>query len=202
MKKALIAGVASLALAAMPVVASFADEVVDTITVNVSPSCTLSRLEYQSGGVANNTSHKNGTESSKSISGAWSTKAGEDTLAISAVNGSVSENLGNSQFKVVCNNQKGYDVTVETTALTGATSQLTIPNNTTYSASVSGWSPIIVAGQGVTAGTKLVDGGTVSTLSNATTAGATVEVKYGVGISSTQAADTYTGTATYKIAGK
>lgn len=185
MKKALVVGAASVALAALPVVATFAD-VVDTVKVTINDNCTLSRESYgTSSGVTNNPSHKNGT------GGTWSTTAGQDILTTTMTNGSTQANLGSSQFKVVCNNGLGYKVTVQTTSLSGGTGTTAIPNNTDYSASKSGWSP-------VSGSTKLTNGGTV-TNANAATAGTVFEVSYGVGISTTQAAGTYTGTATYSL---
>lgn len=187
MNKKLVAGVITLAVAAIPTVGAFAD-FTDTITVTINESCTLTRQAYASGGVTNNTSHKNGT------GGTWSTTANTDTLSATMTNGSLQANLGSSQFKVVCNRQGGYKVTVATTSLsTGGSSPLTIPNNTTYSASVSGWSPVYSS-------TKLTNGATVVTAA-APTAGSTFEVSYGVGISASQAAGTYTGTATYSLTG-
>lgn len=187
MKKSIIIGATSLALAAVPIAGVFAD-FTDTVNVTINESCTLTREAYASGGVQNNPSHKNGT------GGTWSTTAGTDTLNATMTNGTVQASLGSSQFKVVCNRAGGYKVTVATTSLsTGGTSPLTIPNNTTYSASVSGWSP-------VSSGTKLTNGGTVNTVTSPT-AGTTFEVSYGVGVSTSQAAGTYTGTATYSLTG-
>lgn len=184
MKKGIVTGsVAALALTVLPVASVFATEV-DTVNVTVSPSCTLARQAYASGGVTNNTSHMNGTD------GTWSTTAGENKLSATRANGTVTTGLGTSQFKVVCNNASGYKVTVATTALTSGS--LSIPSNTSYSASASGWSPIVDT-------EKIANGGTVRTES-ATTAGTTFEVGYGVGISATQAAGTYSGTATYTLA--
>ena len=184
MKKRLVAGaMVSLALAGVPVLGAFASET-DTVTVTVSASCTFARQAYSSGGVTNNTSHKNGTD------GTWSTTAGNNTLSATRSNGTVTTALGTSQFKVICNNSAGYKVTVATTALTSGT--LSIPSNTTYSASVSGWSPLVGT-------TKQANGATVKTEST-TTSGTTFEVGYGVGISTTQAAGTYSGTATYTLA--
>ena len=184
MKKSLVVGTAvSLALAGVPVLGAFASET-DTVTVTVSASCTFARQAYSSGGVTNNTSHKNGTD------GTWSTTAGNNTLSATRSNGTVTTALGTSQFKVICNNSAGYKVTVATTALTSGS--LSIPSNTTYSASVSGWSPLVGT-------TKQANGATVKTEST-TTSGTTFEVGYGVGISTTQAAGTYSGTATYTLA--
>ena len=195
MKKTLIAGMASLALAVVPVASVFADAstYTDTVQVTVSDGCTsassFTRAAYSSGGVTNNTSHKNGTD------GTWSTTANTDTLSATRSNGTVTYALGSSQFKVICNNAGGYKVTVATTSLTGPTGTTAIPNNSTFSASVSGWAPMSAASSSAT---KYTNGSTVKTEST-TTAGTTFEVFYGVGISATQAAGTYTGTATYSL---
>lgn len=186
-KKVIVAGVASLGLAVLPMAGAFAD-LTDTLSVTINESCTFTRKAYASGGVTNNTSHKNGT------GGTWSTTANTDTLSATIANGTLKDSLGSSQFNVVCNRATGYKVTVATTSLsTGGTSPITIPNNSTYSASVSGWSP-------VSGSTKLTNGSTVNTAS-ATTAGTAFEVSYGVGLSTSQAAGTYTGTATYSLTG-
>ena len=187
MNKRVVVCAVAMVFAAIPAVGAFAD-FTDTLNVTINESCTLTRQAYASGGVTNNTSHKNGT------GGTWSTTANTDTLSATMTNGSTQANLGSSQFKVVCNRPGGYKVTVATTSLsTSGASPLSIPNNTTYSASVSGWSP-------VSGSTKLSNGGTVNTVTSPTP-GTTFEVSYGVGISTSQAAGTYTGTATYSLTG-
>ena len=190
MKKSLAIGMISLALAAAPALTVAAAEV-DNISVTVSASCTLARQAYASGGVTNNTSHKNGTD------GTWSTTAGNNTLSATRSNSTVTYALGSSQFKVVCNNASGYNVSVATTALVhSVTNTITIPNNNNFSASVSGWAPLSAARA---SGIKYTNGAVVKTEST-TTSGTTFEIFYGVGISASQAAGTYTGTATYTIA--
>ena len=92
MKKTLIAGAASLALAAMPVVGVFADNpapVVDDITITVSETCTLTRTT--------------GT-------GIYTA-----TMSTNALNASV----GSSTFTAICNNATGFSVSATPTALTG-----------------------------------------------------------------------------------
>ena len=190
MKKAIIAGAASAVLAAMPVLGVFADgattgssSYTDTIHVNINKSCTFAREAYTSGGVEGNASHKNN-------GGTWGNAAATyDTLTATVTNSSLTT-LGSSQFKVVCNNTAGYRITVETTGLTSSGN--TIPNNTTYSNSVSGWSPVYGS-------TKLVNGSTLKTV-EATTDNDTFEVSYSVGVSATQQAGEYEGSATYTFA--
>ena len=80
-------------------------------------------------------------------------------------------------------------------AYTGASSGA----GSAYTASVSGWSPIIDSGSAPTASsTKYKQGDTVKTES-AVTAGTSFSVYYGVGINSTQAAGTYSGTVVYEL---
>ena len=188
MKKLAIAA-SSVALAAMPVLGVFAEgattgasSYTDTLSVKIDTACTFARQAYATGGVENNTSHKNG-------SGTWAT----DTLSATVSNSSLTA-LGSSQFKIVCNNTDGYSVTVANSGLTSGDD--TIPNNNTYTDAVSGWSPVFNS-------TKLVgDTTTPATVKSVdtTTDGDTFEVSYSVGVSSTQAAGTYGGTATYTFA--
>lgn len=187
MKKIIAIGASTVALAALPAMAAFAtvDPVQDTINITINPSCTLTRAAYSTGGTGTDSSHKNGTGTG---AGSWSA----DTLSAIMSSGTVNENLGSSQFRVVCNKFGSYSVTVATTSLAvSGGSQTPIPNNTTYSASVSGWSPIYDT-------TKKINGDTIKSYS-ASTEGDTFEVTYGAGISATQATGTYTGTATYSL---
>ena len=193
MKKALIAGVTSAVLAALPVAMSFAattDEV--TASVKVNTSCTIARLAYGSGGVGEGSSHKNGTGS---VSGTWGTS--NSTLTATVSNGfatPVDTPLGKSNFNVTCNDPDGYTLKVATSNLT-AGGDLVIPANANYSASVSGWG--VIYNGSVYANTEGVTLVSVQSSTN----GTAYEVGYGVGISGSQAAGTYTGTATYTVAG-
>ena len=184
MKKALVAGAASLALAAVPVVGVFAaTTLTDTISVTVSDNCALS---YGS------TAHTNGD-------GTWNTST--HTLSATRTNGTVTYNLGKTTMKAVCNNSLGYKVAVKTlNNLTSGSNSIPAYAGTAYTASVSGWSPIQAPSSGTPTGTstKYKQGDTVKTES-AVTAGTEFSVYYGVGISSTQAAGTYSGTVVYEL---
>ena len=93
MKKAIVAGAASVALAAMPIVGVFAadpEPVVDTITVTVDETCTLTRT----------------------------TGNGNYTATLNA--GTVNPSVGSATFTAVCNNATGFNITATPTALTGA----------------------------------------------------------------------------------
>ncbi|MBR3132094.1 hypothetical protein IKG33_01635 [Candidatus Saccharibacteria bacterium] len=194
MKKKIAVGLAAVALAAVPMlnVMAIGESFTDTIVITINESCELTRKAYASGGVTNNTSHKNGTD------GTWSTTANTNTLSATRANGTTTYSLGSSQFNMVCNHATGYKVTVATTSLVhGTDSTLTIPFSTSaLSTSSSGW---IVSSAASSSGTRYANGGTVKTASSPT-AGTSFEVFYGVGISTTQTAGTYTGTATYTSA--
>ena len=99
MKKTIIAGAASLALAALPIVSTFAvapeTNLVDTITVSIGESCTLSRTSGE---------------------GEY-----EATMVINDINNSV----GTSTFSVSCNNASGFRVSATPTALDGPGTDIT-----------------------------------------------------------------------------
>lgn len=199
-KKVLVGSIASLALAMVPMMGVFAATTqTDTISVTIGDNCALSRKAFTNGGASGNTTHINGTD------GTWST----DTLSATRSNSTVTTALGGSQYNVVCNNVAGYKVTVAVSKLSytvSGTEKANIPANTNYSASASGWSPLTGCTVGssspytfsCSSATKVANGATVSTASSAT-AGTSFIMGYGVGISSTQAAGTYSGTAVYTL---
>ena len=183
-KKVLVGSIASLVLAAIPVLSSFAATTqTDTLTVTVSAACQLSRAS---------TAHNNGA-----TRGTWS----GDTLSVTMGVATVDYNVGKSNFNVVCNNLTGYKVTVTTKDLAHTTqSGAKIPAYTgassgagsAYTASQAGWSPIADTGSTPTASTtKYKSGDTVKT-SSTYTSGTAFSVYYGVGIGATQVAGTYT----------
>ena len=98
MKKTLIAGAASLALAAMPVVGVFAADpaaIEDSITITVSETCTFERTTG------------NGSYTA--------------TMAVNALNASV----GSSVFTAICNNANGFSVSATPTSLSGTGEAIT-----------------------------------------------------------------------------
>lgn len=179
MKKTLIAGAASLALAAMPVVGVFAATTqTDNISVTVNNNCALTAA------------HTNG-----SSKGTWSS----NTLSVTMDPGSVDYNIGKTTLTITCNYASGYKVTVATTDLVNGTYSIPAYTTTAYSNSVTGWAP---ANGSTSTATKYKSGDVVKQQSTQVS-GATADVYYGVGISGTQAAGTYTsGTnaATYTLA--
>ena len=173
MKKQLIAGAASLALAAMPVVGAFATDpadVVDTLTVTVDESCTFDH---------------DGT-------GGSYTKAMEP--------GALDSEFATSSFKAMCNNGKGYTVSAEFTSLAHLSNA---GDAITYSASDpsagSGtWTAQISGGANIAASNGVL----LNTSTQDPAAGTSVTVIYKVGLHSDQAQGTYRGTATYTLTQK
>ncbi len=112
MKKSIIAaGAASVALAAMPMVSTFAafsgGPFVDEIQTTIAESCTFSR---------GTTTHS---------AGDWATDSGEgsnpnkDILTAVAITPAAAEtSIGSSNYRVVCNDQDGYQVAINASALT------------------------------------------------------------------------------------
>ena len=175
MKKTIIAGAASVALAAMPVVGVFAaTSVQDKITVTVSDTCAFSRT------------------------------AGEGEYNTTLLGGNVVENFGGSTFEVTCNIAAGESQDINVTAefqdlsdgagnsipyaavapTADTSSWVAMKSNATTGASA------IAASNGVLInGTATDEAGTLS-----------ANVRYSVGVEEDQAAGTYTGYATYTLA--
>lgn len=170
MKKTLIAGAASLVLAAMPVVGAFAADpaaVIDTLTVTVDEACTFDH---------------NGT------SGSY-TKALEP--------GELDTAFATSTFKSMCNNGKGYVVNVVFTDLAHLSNDgdpieysATTPTagSGTWTAQIQGGSNIAASG-GVLMNTNTQD----------PAEGTVASVIYKVSLHDDQAQGTYRGTATYTL---
>lgn len=196
MKKALIAGTVSLAVAAMPVVGVFAADVTtqtDKLSVTIGATCTFKNVGTE--GAPAYVTHANGT----SGIGTWSS----DTLAGAMTNGSNTDNFGTTTFAVVCNNTTGWKVTNTTADLVSGTNK--ISPNAGHSATVSGysWTVSQADGTGLTIPNGKQGAGTeVARLEDATTdaAGKSFTVTYGVGVSQSQAAGTYTGDVVYTLA--
>lgn len=137
MKKTIVAGAASLALAAMPVIGVFATDpeaIEDTITITVSETCTLTR----STGNGNYTA----------------------TMSTNALNPSV----GSSTFTAVCNNASGFSVSATPTALAGTGEAITY-SATTPTAGSGTWTATktTVAGNIAATGGVLMSTNTTTT---------------------------------------
>ena len=187
MKKALIAGAASLAVAAMPVVGVMAAGTTqtDVITVSLNQSCEFSAATHADG--------------SSSI-GTWS----GDTLSGTLTNGSTTDDYGSTTMTVVCNNQDGWQVTVAAAPLAGESSEQSISPNASYSATQTGYAWVVSQtpdnGLTIPSGKQATNGQVAQLESTTDAAGKSFTVTYGVGISGTQAADTYTGNVVYTLA--
>ena len=171
MKKTLLLGAASVAMAALPMAGIFADtEFTDNVSITVSASCSLSR------------SVGGGTYSA--------------TLAPNAAN----TNVGTSTLSAACNQPKGYKVTLTATALTNTTvTTYTIPySTTTPAAGTAAWT---VTQGASSATTNIASGGTVmsTTAADTSSTATTQQVTYKASTSATQAQGTYSGTAKYTL---
>ena len=194
MKKALIAGAASTVLAAMPIVGAFAADGTlsrtDTVKVTVDSACSL----------------------------ATSNTSGDYTATIE--NGASNTNIAGSTFTVTCNNTGGWQlnaigagtVTGDVTKMDASTDKDAddIATGTTLDGSVSNWAFKIAKGGDdaanvtITAGYdnfSAVPSASTKIAHGTSTAGkSTITATYGVGISATQSAGTYTGKVTYTLA--
>lgn len=194
MKKALIAGAASVALAAMPVVGVFAADittVTDTLQITVDAAC--------------------------SINSVTATTGNDDTTYTATVeNGGTATFNHDSQhvFNVVCNNNAGWSVTASAPQdLSGTSGNLheisyqasALPASATegaWTATVSGTGvPATAEGNGIAdaSGHIKTAGGVIATQSVAT-AGSSFTVSYAAYVGTETAADTYTGTIGYTLA--
>lgn len=195
MSKKLIAGagvVAGLAVALAPL-ATYAEAFhTDTLQLRLAASCSIA---------ASGISHP----ATGDPTGTWGSGASANTLGADVANGATYANLGKTQFQVVCTGAKAWNITVATTALSGTNgNEQTIPYGaaSTYAIdSTSYWNLTSSDTDDEVEGTGEVTttGGTVATgdHSTASTNTDTFVVTYGAGISRSQAADTYTGTAAY-----
>ena len=172
MKKTLVAGAASFALAAMPVIGVFADNpaaVVDTLTVTVNEACT------------------------------FELKTGSANITKAMEAGALDVAFGSNTFESKCNNGKGYTISAAFTNLahTGNAGQAIAYSATTPTAGSGTWTAFdgstnIAATSGQLANTNAQD----------PAAGTTYTVTYKVSLHNDQAQGTYRGTATYTLAQK
>lgn len=170
MKKMLIAGAASIALAALPVAGTFAaTSVYDTLNVTVSNSCSFNRTE------------------------------GEGTYNATVLPGNTSENFAKSTFAADCNfGSEGKDVQV--TAVFGSltSGENSIPYAATaVSGSTTSWSA--AKGALSADATIIANNSDLINVTKATET-QTATVWYSVGVATGTPAGTYTGYATYTLA--
>ena len=172
MKKSIVAGAASLVLAAMPVVGVFAADpegLVDTLTVTVNESCTFTR----------------------------STGNGQYTQNMTA--GALKTDFGSSTFTSACNNGKGYDINAVFTSLAhkGNAGQAITYAAVAPTAGSGTWTASVSSSPIAASNGKLGEQSTQDP-----SGGRTYTVDYKVSLHSDQAQGTYTGTATYTLVQK
>lgn len=189
MKKTLMAGAASLALAAMPVVGTFAAQqsvtITDTLQVTITTACTFVR--YGAAGASQ-------TDVNPGPNWSGTTTADGDTVTgtySATVKPSADVELGTSTFTAFCNAADGYNVTVSTPNLTnsvsgGGTIDFT---STEPTSSEQGWT--------LTKGNSLFSSGSFMSSNTATTAAQHETATYTVYTSATTRAGTYTGNVVY-----
>jgi len=197
MKKAIIAAGASAVLAAMPVVGVFAADGTmsrtDAVEVTVDSACSLAT---------------SGTETE-----------GVSTYTANIANGGHNDNIAGSTFTVTCNDTGGWSLyAIGAGTATGDITKMDASTNVdsddiatgiTLDGSVSNWAFKVTKGGTDAANVTITEGYTgfnpipsaqTKIATGTSTAGnSTVAATYGVGISSTQSAGTYTGKVTYTL---
>ena len=177
MKKLIIAGAASVAMAAMPVVGVFAEDpaaLTDTLKITVNDSCSFDR---DSGGSA---------EFQKTMEAAQ-----------------VDTNFGSNTFTSKCNNGKGYTVKADFTSIapTGTSTGTAITYGTTTPDSTH--LGIWTAYKSTETAGNIENGTNVLNTSSADPAGGTsFSVTYKVGLHDNQEQGNYQGTAKYTLTQK
>jgi len=188
MKKALIAGAASVALAAMPVVGVFADDVLtvkDQLTVTVSSSCTYDGITP-----AGATSETGNTYSASGAAG--------NLLDFTATSSATT-------LTVKCNDPDGYTITPTFTSLkiNGISGAANDAQDIPYGSAINNatqaqraWTAYYSKNSGTA--TAFTASGTA--ISGDSTMTDTYSFSYKVGLGADQAAGSYVGTATYVLA--
>jgi len=193
MKKSIIAASASaVALAAMPVVSTFA-AVTDTVELTISSACSV-------GGSAGSSS-----------------STGKTITEPSAVNSHLyqyaADGTAGGTLKVSCNAANGWQVKAQgastgspVTSMAASASGTPIVTGTATSGATSNWAFMIAGTTGVSVATGYDDYAAVPATATKVASGlgaiseGTIYTGYQVWVSATQQADTYTGKVTYTIA--
>ena len=205
MKKTIIAGAASLALAAMPMAGVFAETVTegagnftDSLSLNIEKSCTFTRGTIAHTNGSNSATWTEGSAPTDTETAGYAGRA--DSISLGTVTTGAVYSMGSSTFHVTCNVQGGYEVKLVATPLhdsdhTGTGADIAYAANAA-TATASTWS----VSSGDNTGTFYENNGIVKTETTANTPdGADFTVYYNVGLKSGQAAGTYTGSATYTL---
>ncbi|MBQ3294412.1 hypothetical protein IJG98_01620 [Candidatus Saccharibacteria bacterium] len=134
------------------------------------------------------------------------TNASHHTVHRSMLAGTSTANFATTTLYVVCNNGGGYSVTSTATALSNGTVAEDIPvvAASGYSDTTSGYNGIVSVetSNGMTRVADIVQNGETIIATKAGVSkddGDSVTIEYGAGIKSSQKADTYVGTVTYKL---
>jgi len=134
----------------------------------------------------------------------------EHTVHRSMLAGTTTDTFASTTMWVVCNNGEGYSVSATATSLSDGAAQdpKTIPVSATYSAAASGYNLKSITSTSEGTAMTIPTASAVAPSSEtviATHAGASDEdgdsltVVYGVGVATSQEANTYAGTVTYKL---
>ncbi|MBQ8156594.1 hypothetical protein IJ101_02295 [Candidatus Saccharibacteria bacterium] len=198
MKKTLIAGAASVALAAMPVVGAFAatsSQLIDTVNVTVQGGCTI---ENAAEGATPGDYTVNDRTFSKTIAaGTFEEITGTET------EGSVTPAQA---MKIKCNvaqsDSRKFSITAQGTALTHTDNSTTIPVGTATSGNTSAWAYTLnYTDDNPTWANAPVSQTTVVTSQDASTStNYSFNPVYRVYVAPGQKPGAYTGTITYTVA--
>lgn len=183
MKKLAIAG-ASLALAAMPLVGVFADDVLtvkDKLVLTVSPSCTYDGI----------------------TPAAATSEAGNEYTATTTSGGAVVSFQATSQatsLTVKCNDADGYTITPTFTGLSGPNSYNIPYRGTDPVVGTAGWTAYYSKNSAAPAAFSA--SGEDGAIEGTSTMTDTYSFSYKAAAGTDQAAGTYNGTASYVLAAK
>lgn len=188
MKKALLAGTVSLAVAAMPVVGVFAADTTtqtDHLSVTIAKSCTMSSVNHTDG---------------DNDEGTWG--ASDDTLSVTMAAGTYDEDFGATTFNIFCNNTSGWKVTAKAAAnLTTGADDIPLVFSPIANANASGYT-VTSEGTGITSTGIMTSAEQIVAQDDKETvnAGVNFTVKYAVAVADGQAAGTYIGDVVYTLA--
>lgn len=203
MKKTLIAGAASLALAAMPVLGAFADTdptgttVTDNLEVTIQAACSF--LRYGEAGAGSQTDVTTGPAWAGPTTAATADNdrlytARDHKYSATLLPGADVE-LGTSHFTAYCNVPTGFSVTVNTPSLVSGSNSIAYSGSAVNTTSGQGWT--------LTKGSTLFDNtaGNAVFMSAATStdenSAVTADATYNVYTKTDTPAGTYTGQVVY-----
>lgn len=210
MKKTLIAGAASVALAAMPVVGVFATNqingspITDTFTINVTDACTFARKV-----VSSDNGHAAGAIGNMTNAGWTTAGTSADVFAADVVAGNTYDGFAKSAFQITCNNAVGgYKVTAATNSLGTGEGAIEYSGFNNYKANGSSWY-LTSTGAGAAVSTSSespvtnpvvwkYDGYNGTTITDKLSSD-DFEITYNLKVDGAQPVGTYTGTVSYAL---